>query len=534
MNTYRRLRPLAAEPLEERLALSAAPFVSAGVPFSPAAEILEAETAFIEVPAPAATSESGEYYVGTFYDVNKHGGDSKLCWAAATANVLAYTNWGYSTASSGEAPDDWLFSDEEELYDYFTANFTNVGGHLFYAFPWFADGSYDVQGTSGWAQVTGDGGGLYPGISIPDVRPYIHYTDRGETIISDMTEYLEEGYGVVLAIGWYNSESPTRRTGGHSVTVWGYTFDDALDPSDPNYYTGLIVTNSDDSYTGTKTFTVEWSEEYSMYRITNYSGGRGWIEDFTCLKPVETLTGVSASGYSGGFDGLPHGVTVSGIDWESGDEYTVIYNYDGTFSLTSPEYTDPGEYQVVVVAVKNEFDAIWSAPVEIRISETAPEQLETPEILSAASAGLNRHEVVWTPIDGAAGYELAWSADGGVSWTSVQTAEANLLISGLTYGDTLLYRVRALGDGISTETSAWSSEKSLLVNPSDIDGDGFIGPGDYARISAAWFASSGEENYDPRLDIDGDGFIGPGDFTYLSANWFKSAGDEQMRYPALS
>ena len=98
----------------------------------------------------------------------------------------------------------------------------------------------------------------------------------------------------------------------------------------------------------------------------------------------------------------------------------------------------------MVVAVKNEFDAIWSAPVEILIQGGTAEQLDTPEHLSAASAGLNRHNVSWTAVAGAAGYELAYSADGGQSWTSAQTFEANLLVRGLSYGETLLYRVRAV------------------------------------------------------------------------------------------
>ena len=71
-----------------------------------------------------------------------------------------------------------------------------------------------------------------------------------------------------------------------------------------------------------------------------------------------------------------------------------------------------------------------------------------------------------------------------------------------------------------------------MVNPSDADGDGFIGPGDFALLSAAWFASDGSENWDPRFDVDGDGFVGPGDFTYISANWFKSAESTEIRYPS--
>ena len=535
MDTRPRFHFLTAEQLEERIALSAAPFVSADVPFASAAEVLENETAFIASPVPAAVSSIGEYYVGTFYDVNKYrdGTDSQLCWAAATANILAYTNWGYSTAVSGETPDEWLFSTEYEIYDYFIDNFTNKGGHLYYAFPWYTSGEYSIQGTSGWSQVTGDGGYLYPGISIPDVRPYLHYAAYQGTLISEMVPYLEEGYGVVMALGWYNTVSPTKRSSGHLVSVWGYTYDESLDPADPNYYTGLIVTNSDDNYTGTKTMAVEWNEEYGMYRLSDYSGGRGWLEDFTCIKPVETLTGVSALGYAGVYDGAGHTVTVSGVPDSGDDEYTVIYNYDGTFSLEAPVYTDPGTYPVVVVAVKNEFDAIWSAPVTVTISAFSPEPLAAPEIISADSAGLNRHALAWTVTGGAAGYEISWSADGGLTWSSLNTADTEALITGLTYGTVAVYRVRALGDGETTLTSGWSDETSLLVNPVDLDGDGFIGPGDSAILSAVWFSAEGDENWDSRFDIDGDGFIGPGDFTYLSANWFNDADSGDFRYPTV-
>lgn len=536
------------ELLEDRLVLSVSPLPSAAsllnagpVPFASAfaSAPAPAEDAGLFVPvaagaaSPAPTAASGTYFPGDYYDVNKYhsGTDSQLCWAAALANVLAYTNWGYSTAVSGETPDRWLFSDEYEIYDYFIDNFTNKGGHAYYAFPWFADGTYAVQGSSSWSQVTGDGGYLYPGISIPDVRIYLHCTDEKDAIFSKMTGYLEKGYGVVLALGWYTADSPTRRTGGHSVTVWGYTYNPELDPADPSYYTGLIVTNSDDSVTGTKTIKVEWNGDYDMYRLSDYSGGRGWIEDFVCIKPVETLTGVAAAGFSGPYDGLEHTVTVSGIDISGADEYTVIYNHDGGFTLKPPAYTVPGTHKVVVVAVKNEFDAIWSAPVTVTITGEGQNQLGAPTVQSVNSAGLNRQTVAWSGIAEAVGYEISWSEDSGMTWRSLTTDRTELTITGLTYGKTARYTVRALGDGENLLTSVWSAETTLPVNPVDLDKDGFIGPGDYSLLSAAWFSSPASENWDPRFDIDGDGFIGPGDFTYLSADWLKKTDSGDFKYP---
>ncbi len=56
----------------------------------------------------------------------------------------------------------------------------------------------------------------------------------------------------------------------------------------------------------------------------------------------------------------------------------------------------------------------------------------------------------------------------------------------------------------------------------DIDGDGFIGPGDNALLSGSWFApADGGEGWTPACDLDGDGFVGPGDYALVSAYWFR-------------
>ena len=528
-------RRSAAEPLEDRLVLSAAPVGLA--PFASADGVAEASGAFIGVPdpAPASTADSTvkTFYVGTYVDVNKHGGnDSNLCWAAATSNVLAYTNWGFAVSVSGETPALRRFNFDSDLFNCFIGNFTDLGSLPRYGIPWFISGNYTPNGWDTWAQVKGDGGGYYPGISGNSVFSFLDSGELRFGLASAMAGYLERGYGVTVGVGWYSAQAPNERTGGHEMTVWGYTYDDTLAPTDPNYYTGLIITDSDDGYTGTKTISIDWNSTYNMYRFTGYGGGTGWIESFTCLKPVKVLTGVRADGYNGPYDGQPHTVTVSGIDPSGPDSYTVTYWQNGIQLIDAPSYTAQGTRTVTVTVVKNNCEAVWSAPVTIKISEPAPKELAAPKISNVASAGRNTQRVTWNSVAGAEKYELAWSADGGVTWTSRTADTPERIAAGLPYGGTVTYRVRALGDDIHTAASAWSAERALPVNPSDIDGDGFIGPGDFALISAAWFASGGEENYDPRLDIDGDGFIGPGDSAYLSANWFKSADDDQTRYPS--
>ena len=51
-----------------------------------------------------------------------------------------------------------------------------------------------------------------------------------------------------------------------------------------------------------QTIPLEWNEQYSMYHLNHFWYEKGWIENFTCIKPVRLITSVSAVGYDGYYD----------------------------------------------------------------------------------------------------------------------------------------------------------------------------------------------------------------------------------------
>ncbi|MBO7726027.1 MAG: hypothetical protein J6S40_06120 [Thermoguttaceae bacterium] len=161
--------------------------------------------------------------------------------------------------------------------------------------------------------------------------------------------------------------------------------------------------------------------------------------------------------------------------------------------------------------------------------------LDAPAILTGSggryvSGGANRHQIDWTDVENAVGYELAFSSDGGGTWNSVVTDETSAAVGGLAYGADVTYRVRALGAG-EFENSEWSASKSFAVCPMDISGDGDISGTDRALLSAVWLAEEGEESYRSYADISGDGDISGTDRAYLSQNWLCEAGDVGLVYP---
>ena len=149
----------------------------------------------------------------------------------------------------------------------------------------------------------------------------------------------------------------------------------------------------------------------------------------------------------------------------------------------------------------------------------------TPGIpaLAVTSYGANRQLVAWTDA-GASSYTVAYTAD-GETWTEVTVEGTSTVITGLTYGANMTYKVKAVGGDFSDTVT-------LNVCPMDIDGNGDISQLDYQLLRNAYLSEEGDDNWNPAADIDGDGVVGPADYSYLRANWLKDDTDSDLAYPA--
>jgi hypothetical protein len=221
--------------------------------------------------------------------------------------------------------------------------------------------------------------------------------------------------------------------------------------------------------------------------------------------------------------------TVAGI--VAGDDVTVT----GAAEFPSPEV---GEYNVTISYALTGADALnYIAPADevvIASITSGGGQLAAPTIQTGirgvyVSGGANRHQIVWSAVANASGYELSYTTGGG-TWTSLETTETDAVVLGLTYGTDMTYRVRALGTGSYTD-SDWSPSKTFNVCPMDINNDGDISGGDRALLSSAWLAEEGDDEYRIYCDINGDGDISNGDRVFISRNWLSEAGDTDLTYP---
>ena len=233
----------------------------------------------------------------TWYDAEKTeaSSSSNLCWAGSASNILYYTGW-----ASGEMTDadlySYTFESEDDVMNYFVNHFTNGSGNVYYAVDWFLTGNNAIPTTSPWAQNDVHGGGFHSGMDINNIRQYYNYNDSDapETILPEVAELLVDGYGIGISLGAYSSAPNGTLLNGHAVTLWGYTADPTCATTDPEYFTSLKISDSDDDkYLGKNapdnlmTVDIQWNTDYQKYQVLNYgsTGRTYWVEEFVAIAP---------------------------------------------------------------------------------------------------------------------------------------------------------------------------------------------------------------------------------------------------------
>ena len=98
----------------------------------------------------------------------------------------------------------------------------------------------------------------------------------------------------------------------------------------------------------------------------SFAGNNNYNEataTYTLNVAAGTTTGITATGYTGTYDGQAHGITVS-----APEDATIKYGTtEGTYNLeTSPEYTDAGNYTVYYQVTRTNYQAVTIQPLTVR------------------------------------------------------------------------------------------------------------------------------------------------------------------------
>ena len=341
----------------------------------------------LHVANPLPTDSAGTYvvydpssYGGAFSDAEKSlplapagstvgTGDDFMDWAAAAANVLAWTGWGEVKG----------MTTADAIFQYFQAHWTDQPNWSLDAWIWWFTGQNPDRRTTGVATVKSPGGGFYRSLSISN---YVQTQTDPSQAMSSLDEFLHNGEGVVLGLQC-NDKTDAWYPMSHAVTAWGFTCDTTKSPTDPNYYTGVYITDSDDNQAAAGTaspdelkyYKITYSAKDNVYYLTDYYGRNTiYIDDVSGLQ--KRFAGIQSRQYTGLGDqnqvneqgevilesnritySANYGIVVASADG-MGDVKAGTTTPYGAIDLTSPGPTAPlrrinTDHQVPGVVIEN-------------------------------------------------------------------------------------------------------------------------------------------------------------------------------------
>ena len=203
---------------------------------------------FAASPALSDTYMITDTWGGAWADAEKSwSGDTQLCWATASSNILEYTGWGLVGG----------MTTTDDMFAHFRDHFDDDGGNSYYGWDWWWDGVDDMDGDLDWAQEDVDGGGeFYPTLNIDDYR---RFSSEDSTALSTLDTWMHDGYGITISI-----------SGGmaHQITAWGYEYDAVSGD-----YTGIYVTDSDDSVDKLQLYGLSYTDPAGVLPLAWYMSG---------------------------------------------------------------------------------------------------------------------------------------------------------------------------------------------------------------------------------------------------------------------
>lgn len=336
-----------------------------------------------------------EYYIDAEkYNVNYAGYDSQLCWAATAANIL----WTAGYAQEAVNPETGTyFKNEDEIFHYFTHNFTDAPGVPDGAVNWFLYGedAYSYTGEEGTAQLkypgTNSGGLLKNKLSFKPVSKFIPQSPNSLNILEEL-----DHYGVGLQLRFLDSNNVPSE-GAHWLTVVGTVIDN-LATSIGEKFKAILLADSDNTpVNGSMSASeaeklqakINAENRYTLYKVTLKQFGDNdyrWVMDGysqygTVLCWMYALENNGGKGGPGDCDAddIKEQFSQMGIEVE-------VEKVDNSENTS----------EVVVASVPNKADAIEAIAKAFDV--LTKEQLETKEVLNnLKSVLIANHMVVYAP-----------------------------------------------------------------------------------------------------------------------------------------
>ncbi len=426
--------------------------------------------------------------------------DNMMCWAATASNMLYYTEWLLQDTTN-----------EDEIFTVFVDNFREgkrYGGNAYYAVQWYFTGSYTPSGWSEWDKPYANTGDYFDNITISSYLSSKNATTSNFTLA---VEKLQDGYAVGLSFGYYNTAG--ERTGGHAITLWGMTYDTSLSVTDPNYYTGIIVTDSDDDkgYYGDplaapdtlKIISITYDSSKKQYILDpDYAGNNCIVETLHFLAPNPGFTPNaepvdSAVKIYNSSEVVSRTKSVADKTLASSGEHLMRISSGGTADNTT---INAGGSLYISSAGRADNTQIYkSGRMYISCGGTA----NSTTINSGGSMYISSGGTANSTTGNSGGYMYIFS--GGVANdTTINSGGWMYISSGGVANDTTINtsgRMYIFSGGVANDTTI-NSGGYMYISSGGVANDTTVNSGDYMYISSGGVADSTTVNSGGRVYID--------------------------------
>lgn len=182
-----------------------------------------------------------------FYDANKTSGDEHLCWAASSANLIAWYQDLYektfSDAKDYKTLDSALPRSEQEIFSKFKSTWANQEGSFANGILWYIAGTVSH---------TIDGGFLLNYLNSSKWRPFNPTAYKQVENISSLKDFSNELIlaleNAALACG-ITDRNFKKGVSGHAITIWGAEFSQDFQNPQEKIVNSIWISDSDDSKT---------------------------------------------------------------------------------------------------------------------------------------------------------------------------------------------------------------------------------------------------------------------------------------------
>jgi hypothetical protein len=184
----------------------------------------------------AAEFKMWEHFKKPFADADKTDqGDTNLCWAAAAANVLAWSDWA---------------ADEDDTFNIFKKHFDDDSGYIYDALNFYFNN-----------YVYGVGADM---VTVKESRSHM--------LLDFIVSTAHDGKGIIAKIAY-----PGKKI-SHFITIWGYRYF----PEDDNF--GLFFSDSDDHVHSIRYCDATWNDTAGRWEMDGLHPN-SFLEYIVALAP---------------------------------------------------------------------------------------------------------------------------------------------------------------------------------------------------------------------------------------------------------